>query len=71
MRDLNRAGISTEDKNKEWVFSSSFYSHELNALVSLLNQNASAINLNQNARKTVAYIVVSLTKSVALRMLSG
>jgi hypothetical protein len=37
VRDLNRAGISTEDKNnKEWVFSSSFYSHELNALVSLL-----------------------------------
>jgi hypothetical protein len=36
VRDLNRAGISTEDKYKEWVFSSSFYSHELNALVSLL-----------------------------------
>ncbi len=36
VRDLNRAGISTEDKNKEWVFSSSFYSHELNTLVSLL-----------------------------------
>jgi hypothetical protein len=36
VRDLNRAGISTEDKNNEWVFSSSFYSHELNALVSLL-----------------------------------
>ena len=36
VRDLNRAGISTEVKNKEWVFSSSLYSHELNALVSLL-----------------------------------
>jgi hypothetical protein len=36
VRDLNRTGISIEDKNKEWVFFSSFHSHELNALVSLL-----------------------------------